>query len=162
MAFQIHEQEKTQRKLVRLNSILRAIRNVNQLITRERDHDKLLKGICQVLVEGRGFSAAWIALFDQSQVVQMTAEAGLGDDFLPMRRLLKQGKLPICGRKALNKPDVVTTDDPVSICAGCPLAGTHNESWAMTVRLEHNGRVFGVMCVSAPEEQVDYKEGRPF
>jgi hypothetical protein len=39
-----------------LNALLWAIRNVNQLIARERDRDRLLQGICETLVSTRGTS----------------------------------------------------------------------------------------------------------
>jgi len=158
MALQINEQKAIGEKLGYLNAALRAIRNVNQLITKEKDHDKLLKRACKILIDSRGFYSAWIALFDESQVVEMTAEAGLGDSFQPMAELLKQGKLPVCAREALEKPGVVATEDPISICADCPLAGTYSGKWGMTIRLEHGENVYGLISVSFPKGFTDYEE----
>jgi len=53
-------QERTQ--LEHLNRVLRAIRNVNQLIVREKDRERLIRQACELLVETRGFNGAWIAL----------------------------------------------------------------------------------------------------
>lgn len=38
-----------EKKIKHLSDVLRAIRNVNQLITKEKNRDKLLKGICKKL-----------------------------------------------------------------------------------------------------------------
>jgi hypothetical protein len=72
---------RAEEKMEHLNLVLRAIRNVNQLITRERDRERLLQGACETLIETRGYHDAWIALLDESGRVVTTAEAGLGEDF---------------------------------------------------------------------------------
>ena len=61
--------------------MLRTIRSVDQLLVKEKDRDRLLKGICDKLVENRGYYNAWIVLFDESRKLVSTAEAGLGKDF---------------------------------------------------------------------------------
>ena len=49
---QLKEREK---HINHLNLVLQAIRNVNQLITFEKDKEKLLQGVCDCLTETRGF-----------------------------------------------------------------------------------------------------------
>jgi len=61
-------------RLEHLNAVLRAIRNINQLITHETDRGRLLQGACNSLVETRGYNNAWIALRDETgKLVSMTA-----------------------------------------------------------------------------------------
>ena len=160
-------------QLDHLNAVLRAIRNVNQLITRERDRDRLLQGACDNLIETRGYFNAWIALQDRSggpilgeaAGLVTTAEAGLGEAFLPLVERLERGELTACGRRALERPGVVTTQDPPSACADCPLAEQYAGRGAMTVRLEYGGKVYGLSSVSIPahlaadeEEHVLFQE----
>ncbi len=52
--------EKTQ-KITELNSIIKAVRNVNQLIAREKDRDRLLQSSCKHLSKIIGFNHSWIA-----------------------------------------------------------------------------------------------------
>jgi len=47
------------------NLVLRSIRDINHLITKEKDLDRLLKGICVKLVENRSYFYAWIAVVDE-------------------------------------------------------------------------------------------------
>ena len=152
-------------RIEHLNLVLRAVRNVNQLITREKDRDRLLKSACENLIETRGYYSAWIALLDESHRLVTAAEAGWGEDFLPLIEQLKRGELTARCRKALKQADVVATQDQLSACAGCPLAEKYADRDAVTVRLEYGGKVYGLMSVSIPadftadeEEQALFEE----
>ncbi len=155
----ITEQKRAEERIADLNAVLRAIRNVNQLIVREKDRDRLLKGACNNLVEARGYYNAWIALMDESGKLVTTAEAGLGDDFLPLVEGLKGGQLPHCARRALSEPRVLTIEDPHSICGDCPLAGMYAERAGMACRLESAGNIYGLLSVSvSPDYLTDQDE----
>jgi len=62
----ITEQKMARERINHLNAILRAIRSVNQLITREKEAGKLLAGACSNLVGTRGYLAAWIITTDEA------------------------------------------------------------------------------------------------
>ncbi|MBW1702105.1 MAG: PAS domain S-box protein, partial [Deltaproteobacteria bacterium] len=158
IASDITDRKHSEERIEHINLVLSAIRNVNQLITREKDRGKLLQGVCNNLVETRGYYNAWVVLLDESGKVLKTAEAGLGDDFLPMSELLKRGELTDCGRTALSQSDIVITEDPSSTCADCPLAEKYMGKWAMTIRLEHEGKVYGLLSVSIAGDLIAYKE----
>jgi hypothetical protein len=61
----VAELEQTEKRLEHLNAVLRAIRSVNQLITQERNRDRLLQGACDRLIETCGYRNVWIALLDE-------------------------------------------------------------------------------------------------
>ena len=151
---------KAQAKVTHLNLILRSIRNVKQLIAMEKDRDRLLKGACEKLIETRGYHNAWIALLDEAGTLVATYEAGLGEVFLPMVEWMKRGELPACGQRALSEPGIVVTRDPLSTCTDCPLAEKYDGRWAMTIRLEHDGKRYGLLCVSIPGELTADEEER--
>ena len=144
----ITERRQAEERIKHLNLVLRAIRKVNQLIVREKDREKLLKGACENLIKTRGYYNTWIALLDEEGKLKTYAEAGLGKAFLPMIELLKRGKLTTCSQKALKQQEVVITEDPASTCTECPLAQKYSGRGAMTIRLEYNGKVYGLMSVS--------------
>ena len=56
------ELRERENKLAHVNKVLRAIRNVNQLIVKESDISNLLQGICENLIQGMGYRAAFILL----------------------------------------------------------------------------------------------------
>jgi len=157
---ELTERRKAEERIEHLNFVLRAIRKVNQLITRERDRDRLLKGACDDLIETRGYYSAWIALFDEAGGLVTAAEAGLGEEFRPLVEQLKRGELTACGRRALSQPGIVVTEDPLSACADCPLAVNCGGREAMTVRLEYEDRVYGLSSVSIPADFTADEEER--
>jgi PAS domain S-box-containing protein len=161
----ITERKHLEERMTHLNLVLHAIRSVSQLVAKENDRDRLLQRACDNLIETRGYHNAWIALIDESGTLITTAEAGLGEAFVPMVKRLERGELIECGKKALLQSGVVVIDDPISACHGCPLAEMCEGRRAMTIRLEHGGWVYGLFSVAVPaklaadqEEQVLFKE----
>lgn len=149
---QLIERRHAREQLQHLNALLRAIRNVNQLIARERDRDRLLQGVCEALISTRGYLSAWIALFDEEGNLVATAEAGLGKAFLPVKERLKGREKPPCVKLALEEANPVVIDNTVLACVECPLAGWYGPRKAMTVALRHGTKVYGVLTVSVPGE----------
>jgi PAS domain S-box-containing protein len=144
------EHKQAEERLIHLNLVLSTIRKVNQLVAQEKDRGTLLKAACENLTKTRGYFNAWIALLDEDGRLVTTAEAGLGRDFLPMVKQLKRGEITICGQKALMQPGAVVTEDPLSTCSDCPLADKYAGRGALTVRLEHGGKNFGILSASIP------------
>jgi len=159
------ERKRAEERIKHLNGVLRTIRSVNQLIVREKNRDRLLQDACACLIETRSYHNAWIVLLDESGGLVTTVEAGLGKGFLPMIEHMERGEWPACGQEALARPDVVAIKDPPSTCADCPLTANCGGGRAMTVRLEHGERTYGLLSVSIPadfatagEEQSLFKE----
>ena len=142
--------KQSENKIKYLNQILKAIRNVNQLITKEKDRDKLIKGACENFIETSGYYNTWIALLDNTGKFITGAEAGLGKDFLLMLELLKQGKFTNCSKKALNQKGLIVTETPIKICKDCPLSEKYEGRGGMTIRLEYEGKIYGLFSVSVP------------
>ncbi len=141
---------KAQDKAAHLNAVLRAIRNVNQLIIREDDRDHMIGGGCEHLIETKGYHSAWVALVDEDRRFVTAAEAGLGARFAPVVEMMKRGEFTRCGERVLEQPGVVVTDDVAAECDDCPLADACSRMVCMTTRLESGGRVYGILSVSIP------------
>jgi response regulator RpfG family c-di-GMP phosphodiesterase len=152
----VHRQ--AERRIEHLNEVLRAIRNVNQLIVREKDRTCLLQNACNILVETRGYYSAWIALTDNSGRLVEAVEAGLGETFQLLVEQLERGQPNDCMQAALAQANVLTIPSPGSMCTGCPLCGGYADKGALAVRLEHAGEIFGLLTVSVPKEVAVDKE----
>jgi PAS domain S-box-containing protein len=146
----ITELKQAQQRSAHINNILKTIRNVNQLIVREKDRDTLLKKTCQTLIETRGFRGAWIALFDKSGKLVTAAEAGIGKSFLPMLAQIKKGSSPPCIRKALRAPEPVPVAMDATDCGDCLLLESGYGPPVLCARLQHQDAVYGVLAVSIP------------
>ncbi len=69
--------------LERVNSVLRAIRDVNQLIVRERDLNKLVDEACHILAETRAYRLVWIGFTQEdSPRVVPVGHAGYEEGYL--------------------------------------------------------------------------------
>ena len=142
------------RRLNRLNRVLAAIGNVNQILGREKDPGRLLDEVCRLLVETREFHRAWIALTENGKPTGRFHGAGCDGEFAPMADRLRAGDAPECALTALATGAVILMADPSTQCGGCPLAATCLGFAALTAKLEHGGRVFGWLSVQAPQEAV--------
>jgi PAS domain S-box-containing protein len=152
--------KKNEIKMKRLILVLRTIRSVNQLLVKEKDRTKLLQGVCNNLIENLGYYNPWIALLDKTGALVATTEAGLGEEFLQVVERLKHGELIQCVQKSLIQSGVVLTKNPFSTCKDCPLSEKYAGRSAMTVRLEHGGKVYGLLTVSIAAEFTADEEER--
>ena len=148
----------TRRRLAHLNAVLRAVRNVNQLIVREDDPQRLIEGTCEQLIETRGYYGAWIALFGENGGLVGVAQAGLGEAFAPVAEALERGEMMRCGREALERRSVVAVGDVVARCGDCPLVERREGRGALAVRLAHGERVYGLLCASILADLADDAE----
>ncbi|MFP4655055.1 MAG: PAS domain S-box protein [Methanohalobium sp.] len=147
----ITERKQAEYRKEYLNHVLRAIRNVNQLITQENDRYLLIQKACETLIETRGYYNAWIALMDENNEFSYIFQAGMGSEFAYLKNKLENGDLIDCVQKALKQSRIIATEDPVSSCNNCPLPDVYKGS-NLTARLEYNNRTYGVLSVTVPAE----------
>jgi len=84
----ISERKWAEEEIVRANRVYAVISQINQLIVRTRDRDKLLAEACRISVEYGKFRMAWIGMADASgQSVQPVAWAGVEDAALTTRKI---------------------------------------------------------------------------
>lgn len=153
----ITERKKAERRIDHLNRILRVIRNVIQLIRKEKDRDRLIKAACESLIETRGYYNGWISLLDESGQF-ITIAAGLDQEFSSIAKMIKNGKMPECAKNALKKTTVVIIENPANECKDCPLSKYSKCKGGMTVRLEYESKIYGFMTVSIPIEFINDDE----
>ena len=76
-------QRAAEARIAHLNRLLRTISEINQLVVRERDRDRMLEEACRILVEHGGFRMVWVGLADEaSGAVVPAAWAGHEDGYL--------------------------------------------------------------------------------
>jgi PAS domain-containing protein len=132
------------------NKVLKAIRNVNKLITREKNPDTLLKGTCDALVATRGYEHAWIVLLDSSRNYQGHAQAGMPKESAKLLEQLYRRRQTVRCRGALASSEIVITRDPRSECTDCPLAHSTHTHGCMTLQLGHQDTQYGLITVVLP------------
>ncbi|MDZ7838569.1 MAG: hypothetical protein U5N58_11830 [Actinomycetota bacterium] len=81
-------------RIEHLNRILSSIRDVNQLIVREENVDRLLQQICDIMVRDRGYYNCWIATVDEKGSFNQVYGAGLKLDTDKLLEHLGGGNSP--------------------------------------------------------------------
>ncbi len=115
-------------RVERLNSLLLAIRNVNQLIVQERDINKMMQGACQSLVETRAYLGCTIALMDSNEDKIIPIASAGKHEFAGQWSLSIQGEgaAPACVKRPIKTKSVQIVDNARD-CKGCTYK---TDNWA--------------------------------
>jgi PAS domain S-box-containing protein len=155
----ITERKLSEERIKHLSSVLQALRNVNQLITRESNREHLIQQSCDILVRDRGYERAWILLVDEKGNPLSVAAAGLGDESLLFLEQMRQGKYPYCVRELWAQENrLLTYNCPGQRQKKCTLADVHKDRGVYRCRLEYEGKTYGVLGVTLPSTVVANKE----
>ncbi|MFB3854745.1 MAG: PAS domain S-box protein [Vicinamibacterales bacterium] len=152
--FITHVQDITRRKLAdervaHLNRVLRALRDINQLIVRENDAEQLLHEACRLLAERRGYDCVLAVLSDKAGNPIMHVAMGLeGKGVEDLDSSLKRGILPPCLEETRHQHGVRVVTDRSVTCASCPRQAPCASAQVMTVRLDYRDTVYGCIGVS--------------
>ena len=156
----ITERRAAEERIRHLNSMLKSIRNVNQLIVFEKDRNKLIKGACDALVEAHGYDAAWLALSQDRETFSAVTGSGFEEDFSHFCERVVSGNHPPCIKSTLLRDDQFTVIGRSHECEGCPLSGAYTGNDAAIARLEHAGKFFGLIAVSLTPDFAADEEAR--
>ncbi|MCK5786971.1 MAG: PAS domain S-box protein, partial [Candidatus Sabulitectum sp.] len=136
-------------KAEHLNLILKAIRNINLLITRETDPKVIINGACKDLVETRGYMDAWILLLNRNGSYSTASEAKFGKNLEPLMTRLHKGNFTPCIDRSLNSSEPWISDSKRTICFDCPVNQDLDEPrFIMGYKLECHNRTYGVLNVT--------------
>ncbi len=146
----IHQRKTDEARTTHLNGILQAIREVSQLILREKDREKIIRGVCGILVRVCGYRNVRIILMKESGEPVLWAESGMDRPYFDcFIESLKQG-LPIpCIIMARKRADAVFVSHPSAFCMDCPLKDSSGEN-TVTMPLRYGKTDFGILSFSLP------------
>ncbi|MHB8578553.1 MAG: PAS domain S-box protein [Ignavibacteriaceae bacterium] len=84
------EKEKAFKELAKMNRVYAVISQINQLIVKANDRDKLFRECCEIAIKYGKFRLAWIGLTDEkSKIVQPFCWAGFEDEYLSKFKLIR-------------------------------------------------------------------------
>ena len=141
-----------------LTKVLRAIRNVNQLIVSEDDPLRLIERACAELTRTMGYFSAWISLLKADRSTVATSGSGFEAAFDELRKHLESGAFCDCMRKALARDETIVVMAPQTHCPECPLSGHYGGMAAFGRRLAFDGKIYGFLSASLPVASADDAE----
>ncbi|MHC4432693.1 MAG: PAS domain-containing protein, partial [Planctomycetota bacterium] len=156
---QSKQRKPSEERIRHSNVLLRAVRNVSQLIARQQDRDQLLQGACECLTEGGAYHSVWATFLHESQGPVSTAAAGLDKDLQPLADHLKHRQLTYCAEKAMSRSGAYVIDEPASVCGDCLLLSRCQGRKTIAARLEYGGQTLGLIAASTEDDRsVDLEE----
>ncbi len=139
-----------------LNSVLPAIREVNQVLAGENDRTRLIEAVCACVKGCEGVSAAWVILTDRLPETIGAAQSGFKKtSFQKVLNNIGKGDLPLCCKRAVEEQSAVVSMNREQCSARCPLVGDPGEVSDFTACLTYQGHKYGFFCVSLPDEYAD-------
>jgi len=148
----------------RLGRILRMVSDINQLLVRESDPQKLLNEICNLIISGRSYVFVWIGLLDPDGVtVKLAASAGEPENPENFTvRLDQADRIRSCALTAIatGKSLRVTPSLHADLCEVCPRREKYPLRSAMALPLLRDDSAFGVLVVdhATPSGEFDDEE----
>ena len=153
------ERKVAEARIEHLNSVLKAIRNVNQLIVAETARESLLRKSCDALVDARGYDAVWLGFLGDGETFDLFVGSGFREDIAHFSDRVAGGDHPPCIRDALAQKEQIRVVDRADVCRDCFFKDACLGRAAAVIRVEHTGRLFGLLAVSfAPDVAVDEEE----
>jgi PAS domain S-box-containing protein len=147
LELEIIERKRAQERIIHLNSVLRALRGINQLITREKDRDRLIRQSCELIVRTRGIPYAWVLLFDEQKKFISAAVTG-GKETQPFYGQLEQEQYPLCVER------ILAQENSFAVCGdadtgewGCLTNNSDHDGKGFISRLEYEGKTYGVISI---------------
>jgi len=145
---------RTEERVKRLNLVLRAVRNVNQLIAMEKDKERLIQQSCEIMVNTRGFYCAWILLFDEQKKYISSAVANK-EERQTFNQQLERGDYPPCVE------DILVHENTFSVCSdvlegdlACPVRSLYSLGQGLISRLEYGSKVYGIVTAYVPSDYI--------
>ena len=156
----ITERVRAEERIEQQNSVLRAIRSVNQLIVTEKDRDRLLQKVCDALIEARDYDAAWLGVLMDGKHFAAFKGSGFREHAARFRERLMNGDHPPCIENALDRkaPPLMVVDKSEA-CGDCFFKEACPAVEVAIIRVEHANRVLGLLAISlASDVGVDDEE----
>ncbi|MDX9924559.1 MAG: ATP-binding protein [Ignavibacteriaceae bacterium] len=156
-----HRTEKiteNQNSILHLNSVLSAIRNVNQLIVKVGDESELIKETCELLIEKRGYLQSWIILLNENKDIINYSYSGNSERIDEIENIFGNNKLLPIHKKVLETDGLVIIREDEIDCPDCPILYTSKFYGSLLYPLKSWKNFFGIISVAILREFLDSAE----
>jgi len=106
----------TEKKIIHLHKIIDTIRSINRILNSGEEQELMIKKVCDVLVNIRGYYYSWILLFDKNKEIKFLEGTGPAEGIEKIKLWIRDGNLPETFSEALTKNEVVIVDETSYKC----------------------------------------------
>ncbi|MFT5661821.1 MAG: PAS domain S-box-containing protein, partial [Sulfurimonas sp.] len=135
-----------------LNGVLAVIRDVNQLIVREKEVKQMLQDSCNILTSNHVYGHTWIMTLNDEHQIEHIVGNDSSDDFTIFKEKIKNAWSPYC----INKVDEQFSyiENTSQICSECPLKDMYRGKGAFTIELKHEDKLYGYLSISVEKKYI--------
>jgi PAS domain S-box-containing protein len=91
----ITEQKKTELRIVKINRLYSVISQINQMIVRTQEKDKILSDVCRIAIEYGKFRMAWIGMVDEkNKLIKPVVWEGAEEGYLSSIKVITFADVP--------------------------------------------------------------------
>ena len=145
----------------RLNRVLKTIRSINKIISKEQEVSSLIKESCKAFVEIQGYECAWIVVLNPEGHVCFSAIEGLGDGSdIILKRLREKEKSSVFDKVLKSqKVHIMDCDEIINNAKSnrffCKSLCSNK---FLVTRLHYGSFIFGIIGVSLPFDVIKEEE----
>lgn len=140
-----------------LRGVLSVIRDVNQLIVREKNKETLIRQSCDILASKHVFESAWIVLYDDKKQLDYIYTTDNNQNTDAFKEKIKDGWIPYCIEKT-GKTSYSFIENTLQYCSICPLKDLYNDNSAFNIELKYKERVFGYLTLRINKKSIEYSD----
>lgn len=156
----ISQRKENEQHLRHISSVLRAVRNVNQLVNRERDPHRFVEKVTRILTQDRGFNNVWCALLNEERQVSFLAQCdGEGRVLSTEQGENRLGTPPCLEKLTLSRLPLVISPSE-DICLECRFGQTETGAFHMVGKIQYEDQLKGILVISAKDQKVFSDEER--
>ncbi len=155
----ITELKKREKRIERLNEMLRLIKDINHIIMREETAEGIIEKVTDVLSNKKDYAFSALLLTDHMGIPVLSGikPEKFADKLNKLLSKMNSGEIPECLEEAFVKDDPVISK-PVS-CKGCEFFKLCDKNKGIIARkLEYKGNVMGLLMVCAESESLNDSE----
>jgi PAS domain S-box-containing protein len=145
-------------RINQLNTILKTIREINQITVRVKTIPELLNNTCNILISTRGFSSAWFITVNSEGNFIFSEAAGLTQCTDSIKLQFLGGLKPKCIQSLETVPEKLFSTRTHIDCDGCTLNGLYHHEDVIILKIKYQDKVFGYLGVSIPKSLISDEE----
>ncbi len=139
-----------------LKSLITSIKDVNELLLKEDDFDRIVGEVPSILLHTQGFTNITLALFEEDDMMRPVSSSG--DHENRSWEITRNGKgdAPGCIKKALKTQKKAIVDEIEESCKGCPFSHQMPAHQTAVIPIKGEGSILGmIQACYEPEIKID-------
>jgi PAS domain S-box-containing protein len=142
-----------------LNDVLSLVRDVNQIIIREKELEQLLQKSCNILASSHVYGNAWIITFDDDNNISQLVGSDDSENFISFKEKINSNWTPHCIEKTEATNEFYSSiEDILKSCPNCPLVDFHDGKSAFNIALQYEKKLYGYLNIFIKKEYINDKD----